>query len=166
VGVTSPDTPVKVGTTRQLHIERLVAGGESMARDTDGRVVFVDGALPDETVEVEFTEVKRDFARARLRRVQVATANRVTPPCAHVADGCGGCNWQHLAASAQHDAKVDIVREAFARTGRLPEARIVRGASGGTMHCEPRFEWPQPPMVGWAFVAVHHTMWWASSTVW
>ena len=131
MGVTSPDTPVKVGTTRQLHIERLVAGGESMARDTDGRVVFVDGALPDETVEVEFTEVKRDFARARLRRVQVATANRVTPPCAHVADGCGGCNWQHLAASAQHDAKVDIVREAFARTGRLPEARIVRGASVG-----------------------------------
>lgn len=102
-----------------------------MARDTDGRVVFVDGALPGETADVEFIEEKRDFARARLRSVAVASAQRVAPPCAHVAEGCGGCNWQHLAASAQHDAKVDIVREAFARTGRLPEVRIARGASVG-----------------------------------
>lgn len=119
------------GSNRRLHIERLVAGGDAMARDTDGRVVFVDGALPGETADVEFIEEKRDFARARLRSVAVASAQRVTPPCAHVAEGCGGCNWQHLAASAQHDAKVDIVREAFARTGRLPEVRIARGASVG-----------------------------------
>jgi 23S rRNA (uracil1939-C5)-methyltransferase len=119
------------GSDRRLHIERLVAGGDAMARDTDGRVVFVDGALPGETADVEFIEEKRDFARARLRSVAVASAQRVTPPCAHVAEGCGGCNWQHLAASAQHDAKVDIVREAFARTGRLPEVRIARGASVG-----------------------------------
>ena len=119
------------GSNRRLHIERLVAGGDAMARDTDGRIVFVDGALPGETADVEFIEEKRDFARARLRSVAVASAQRVTPPCAHVAEGCGGCNWQHLAASAQHDAKVDIVREAFARTGRLPEVRIARGASVG-----------------------------------
>lgn len=119
------------GSDRRLHIERLVAGGDAMARDTDGRVVFVDGALPGETADVEFIEEKRDFARARLRSVAVASAQRVTPPCAHVAEGCGGCNWQHLVASAQHDAKVDIVREAFARTGRLPEVRITRGASVG-----------------------------------
>lgn len=119
------------GSIRRLHIERLVAGGDAMARDTDGRVVFVDGALPGETADVEFIEEKRDFARARLRSVAVASAQRVAPPCAHVAEGCGGCNWQHLAASAQHDAKVDIVREAFARTGRLPEVRIARGASVG-----------------------------------
>lgn len=119
------------GSNRRLHIERLVAGGDAMARDTDGRVVFVDGALPGETADVEFIEEKRDFARARLRSVAVASAQRVAPPCAHVAEGCGGCNWQHLAASAQHDAKVDIVREAFARTGRLPEVRIARGASVG-----------------------------------
>ena len=119
------------GSDRRLHIERLVAGGDAMARDTDGRVVFVDGALPGETADVEFIEEKRDFARARLRSVAVASAQRVAPPCAHVAEGCGGCNWQHLAASAQHDAKVDIVREAFARTGRLPEVRIARGASVG-----------------------------------
>ncbi|MGA0378956.1 MAG: class I SAM-dependent RNA methyltransferase, partial [Ilumatobacteraceae bacterium] len=122
--MTNPDV-------RRLHIERLVAGGDAMARDSDGRVVFVDRALPDELVDVEFIEEKRDFARARLSSVATASEHRVTPPCQHVSDGCGGCNWQHLAASAQHDAKVGIVREAFARTGRLPDVRMVRGASVG-----------------------------------
>ncbi|MFM7307974.1 MAG: class I SAM-dependent RNA methyltransferase, partial [Actinomycetota bacterium] len=117
--------------TTQLRIERLVAGGDAMARDSDGRVVFVEGALPDEVVDVELVEEKRDFARGRVSRVVQPSALRVAPPCRHVADGCGGCDWQHLAASAQHDAKVEIVREAFARTGRLPEVQIRKGAGVG-----------------------------------
>lgn len=120
-----------MAVTTELRIERLVAGGDSLARGDDGRVVFVEGALPDETVDVEFVEEKRDFARARVTRVVKASALRVAPPCPHVHDGCGGCDWQHLAASAQHDAKVEIVREAFARTGRLPEVQIRKGASVG-----------------------------------
>ena len=118
--------------TTQLRIERLVAGGDAMARDSDGRVVFVEGALPDEVVDVELVEEKRDFARGRVSRVVQPSALRVAPPCRHVADGCGGCDWQHLAAAAQHDAKVAVVREAFARTGKLPDAPIARG--GGVGH--------------------------------
>jgi 23S rRNA (uracil1939-C5)-methyltransferase len=113
-----------------LHIERLVAGGDALARD-EGRVVFVDKALPGETIEAELVEVKRDFARARMLRVTEASPDRVVPPCRHVAEGCGGCDWQHLAVSMQHDAKVAVVREAFARTARMPEALIVRGGAVG-----------------------------------
>lgn len=102
-----------------------------MARDVDGRVVFVDGVIAGEHVDVQFVEVKRDFARARLVSVATPAATRVKPPCRHVADGCGGCDWQHLAAESQHDAKTEIVREAFARTGRLPHVQIRRGASVG-----------------------------------
>ena len=119
-----------VGTRRELHIERLVAGGDALARD-EGRVVFVDNALPGETIEAELVEVKRDFARARMLRVTEASPHRVAPPCRHVAEGCGGCDWQHLAVSMQHDAKVAVVREAFARTARMPEASIVRGGAVG-----------------------------------
>ena len=57
-----------VGARRELRIERLVAAGDALARDDDGRVVFVDSALPGETIEAEFVEVKRDFARARDRK--------------------------------------------------------------------------------------------------
>jgi len=129
--VTSADSAARVGATRRLHIERLVAGGDGMARDADGRVVFVEGVVAGEHVDAEFVEVKRDFARARLVSVATPATTRVQPPCRHVADGCGGCDWQHLAASAQHDAKVEIVREAFARTGRLPEVQIRKGAGVG-----------------------------------
>ena len=117
-------------SNRRLHIERLVAGGDAMARD-EGRIVFVDGALPGETVDVKLVEVKRDFARGTTSEIITPSKERVTPPCRHVADGCGGCNWQHLAASAQHEAKVAIVREAFVRTGKLPDVSIERGASVG-----------------------------------
>ena len=127
----SRNAATTVGLRRELHIERLVAGGDALARDGDGRVVFINGALPGETIEAEFVEVKRDFARARMLRVASASPNRVTPPCRHVADGCGGCDWQHLAAHAQHDAKVAVVREAFARTARISDAPIVRGGAVG-----------------------------------
>lgn len=117
--------------TTQLRIERLVAGGEGMARDAEGRVVFVPNVLEGETVNVEIIEAKRDFARGVLRGVVVASPQRVLPPCRHVGEGCGGCNWQHIAASAQHDAKVEIVREAFARIGRFVDLDVRRGGGVG-----------------------------------
>ena len=52
----------------QLTPDRLVAGGDAMARDADGRVVFVEGALPGEVVEVEIETAKKDFARGRPGR--------------------------------------------------------------------------------------------------
>jgi 23S rRNA (uracil1939-C5)-methyltransferase len=66
-----------------------------------------------------------------MLRVVAASPDRVAPPCHHVAEGCGGCDWQHLAASMQHDAKVAVVQEAFARTARMESASIVRGAAVG-----------------------------------
>jgi 23S rRNA (uracil1939-C5)-methyltransferase len=129
--VTNAEPAAKVGATQSLQIERLVAGGDAMARRTDGRIVFVEGGLPGETIDVEYVEVKRDFARARVVRVANPSASRVDPPCQHAREGCGGCDWQHLATAMQHDAKVDIVREAFVRTGKLPDVSIVRGGSVG-----------------------------------
>lgn len=129
--VTDAEPTARVGATQSLRIERLVAGGEAMARRADGRVVFVAGALPGEMIDVEYVEVKRDFARARVMKIVESSSHRVTPPCRHVSDGCGGCDWQHIATSAQHDAKVAVVREAFARTGRLSDVAIRRGGSVG-----------------------------------
>jgi len=129
--VTSAEPAAQVGVTQTLRLERFVAGGDCIARREDGRVVFVAGGLPGETIQVEYVEVKRDFARARVVRIGEASSDRVDPPCRHVSDGCGGCDWQHLAAHAQHEGKVEIVREAFARTGRLADAPLRRGGSVG-----------------------------------
>lgn len=103
----------------QLTPDRLVAGGDALARDLDGRVVFVEGALPGEVVEVEIETAKKDFARGRLVEIVERSPLRDSPSCAHRRNGCGGCDWMHLRPEAQLDAKVEIVRESLRRIGRL-----------------------------------------------
>jgi 23S rRNA (uracil1939-C5)-methyltransferase len=110
-------------------VERLVAGGDGLARLADGRVVFVEGALPGERVLVEVVRSRRDYANGRVVTFITEGPDRVAPPCPHVPQGCGGCDWQHIDQSAQLDHKVSIVREAFARTGRLEHPWLDGGGS-------------------------------------
>ncbi|HSM64825.1 MAG TPA: TRAM domain-containing protein [Ilumatobacteraceae bacterium] len=104
--------------------DRLVAGGDAMARDDDGRVVFVTGAIPGETVEVEILAAKKDFARGRVTEIVERSPQRDTPSCAHRRAGCGGCDWMHLQPAAQLEAKVEIVRESLRRIGRLDAGAV------------------------------------------
>jgi 23S rRNA (uracil1939-C5)-methyltransferase len=108
----------------QLIPDRLVAGGEAMARGVDGRVVFVSGALPGETVEVRIETSKKDFARGRVTEVVESSPLREVPPCPHRRAGCGGCDWMHLRPAAQLEAKVEIVAESLRRIGRLDAATV------------------------------------------
>lgn len=108
-----------VSTTHLVLIEKLVAGGEGLCRLEDGRVVFVSNVVPGERVEIEIAETKRDFARGTVISVVEPGPHRQQPPCQHVAQGCGGCNWQHLERRYQGQAKLAIVQEAYTRTGRL-----------------------------------------------
>jgi 23S rRNA (uracil1939-C5)-methyltransferase len=101
-------------------------GGAAIARHPDGRVVLVEGALPGERVAVRVRERRRDFLRATTVGVLDPSPDRVTPPCPHVAEGCGGCDLQHLAAAAQPDLKRAVVADALRRIGRLADARVDR----------------------------------------
>ena len=72
----------------QLHIEKLVYGGDGLSR-LDGEVVLTPFVLPGETVEAEKTESRKHVQRARLVRVEQPSPDRVEPlaPCsAHAAD--------------------------------------------------------------------------------
>jgi tRNA/tmRNA/rRNA uracil-C5-methylase (TrmA/RlmC/RlmD family) len=97
----------------------VAAGGEGVGRLADGRVVFVRGALPGERVRVTVTDERHRFARAELGEVLEAAPERVAPPCPQVAAGCGGCDWQHVAPSAQRRLKARIVTDALHRIGRV-----------------------------------------------
>lgn len=111
--------------------ERFVAGGEALAHDADGRVVFVRGGAPGDAVVVTTVETKGQWRRAVVSEVVEAGPDRVEPPCPQRRLGCGGCDWQHLAVDAQLPAKIEIVRDAFRRTARLPDAAIRAGAAVG-----------------------------------
>lgn len=104
----------------------MVAGGDALARDPDGRVVFVTGALPGERILARVTDARRDFARAVAVEVLDASPDRVTPPCPALAAGCGGCTWQHVASEAQVHLKGDLVVDALRRIARLTDPPVPR----------------------------------------
>ncbi len=102
-----------------LTVERLVAGGDGLAREASGRVVFVAGATPGERVRVRFTQRKRDFAKAEIVEVLEPGPTRVDPPCPEVDRGCGGCGWQHIDLAAAKVHKAGIVVETARRIGHF-----------------------------------------------
>lgn len=111
----------------ELHPTSIAAGGDAVARDGSGRVVFVPGALPGERIAAELTEEKARFARGRLLEVIEASPDRVAPPCPQVALGCGGCGWQHVAVAAQRRLKVQIVSDALQRLGGIAQPHVELG---------------------------------------
>ncbi|MCU1496835.1 MAG: SAM-dependent methyltransferase, tRNA(uracil-5)-methyltransferase [Acidimicrobiales bacterium] len=112
-------------TILELRTTGMAVGGEAVAREPSGRVVFVSGAGPGETVLVELTDERKSFARGLVVGVVSPSADRVEPPCPHVAEGCGGCDWQHLAVDAQRDLRAQQAVEVLRRTAGIgaPEVR-------------------------------------------
>jgi 23S rRNA (uracil1939-C5)-methyltransferase len=113
----------------RLRPERFVAGGEALAHDPEGRIVFVRGGVPGDEVVATTVEDKGDWSRAVVTDVVTSGPDRVEPPCPRRREGCGGCDWQHVAVPAQLPAKLEIVRDAMRRTAHLPDADVRLGAS-------------------------------------
>jgi len=109
-----------------VRAERLVAGGVTLARRDDGRVVLVDGALPGERAEVVVT-TRRGAERGAVVRIVEPAPARIDPPCPHVADGCGGCDLMHLDPVAQVPAKVAVVVDSLRRLGGWREPVVRPG---------------------------------------
>ncbi len=101
-----------------VDIAGIAAGGDGVARLDSGLTVFVPRTAPGDRVEIQITQQKRRFARARVRRLQERATERVPPRCPHYErDGCGGCQLQHVSVAAQVDVKRRIVGDAVRRIG-------------------------------------------------
>ena len=111
----------------ELRIDGIAAGGEGVGREPSGRVVFVRGALPGETVAADMVDEHDRWARADLVAVLTPSADRVDAPCPAVALGCGGCGWQHVRPDAQRRLKVQIVRDALERLGGITDPQVGPG---------------------------------------
>jgi tRNA/tmRNA/rRNA uracil-C5-methylase (TrmA/RlmC/RlmD family) len=107
-----------------LEVGAVGAGGVCVARAEDGRVVFVRGALPGETVRVSVTSSGARFLRATVEEVLSASPDRVVPPCP-VFGVCGGCDWQHASPALQLSLKTALVREQMKRVGRFDWEGVV-----------------------------------------
>ena len=106
----------------ELRIEKMVQGGEGMARLPDGRVCFVQGGLPGELCSVELSQNKKDFTRGRVVQILEKSADRADAKCP-LFGKCGGCSLQHLSSEKQTSYLACVERENFKRLAHaeLPE---------------------------------------------
>lgn len=105
----------------EADIDSLDHEGRGIAH-VDGKVIFIEGALPGERVAYTSFRRKRTFENARADAILRPSSQRVTPKCSHFGV-CGGCSMQHLEPLAQAAAKQRVVEDAFWHIARLrPEA--------------------------------------------
>ncbi len=126
----SPPEPL-----RTFSIESLDSEGRGIARD-EGKVVFVEGALPCERVEARISRRGSSFDQASTVRVLQASAGRREPRCPHFGD-CGGCATQHADSRVQMAAKQRWLEDSLQRIGKVQAGTllpIVYGAEWGYRH--------------------------------
>ena len=110
------------GRVIRLPIRRMGINGEGIGY-FQKKVVFVEGAIPGETVLARVFEEERQYARARLLRVLKPSPRRRKPPCP-VYEACGGCQLQHIDYPFQLQLKRELVEEAFFRYTGLKDLPI------------------------------------------
>lgn len=98
-------------------IESLDHDGRGVAH-VDGKVIFIEGALPGETVEYASYRRKPSYEQAAVVRIIKPSSQRATPPCPHFGV-CGGCSMQHLEPGAQTAAKQRVLEDALWHLARL-----------------------------------------------
>jgi len=150
----SPPLPAPAPALR-VAIASLDQEGRGLAR-VDGKAVFVEGALPGETVTITTLKRKPTYEIARAEEIVSASAARVTPRCPHFGV-CGGCTLQHFDAAAQVAAKQRALEDALWHIGRVRPARIlpaIHGPAWGYRH-RARLSVRHVPKKGGVLVGFH-----------
>jgi 23S rRNA (uracil1939-C5)-methyltransferase len=113
----------------QVLVENYAAEGKALAR-VDGKVVFIEGAVPGDVVDVQLKKNKTDWAEGFVVAYRSYSEDRVQPFCAHFGV-CGGCQWQMLPYAKQLVYKQQQVTDNLTRIGRiqLPDIQPIIGAS-------------------------------------
>lgn len=121
----SPGRRVATRQTITVTATDLDPFGQGVARH-NGKAIFISGLLPDEQAEVTLTEDKKQFARAKVKRLLTRSPERVAPRCPHFGI-CGGCQQQHASEPLQQRSKSASLQRLISReTGLdiIPESVI------------------------------------------
>jgi 23S rRNA (uracil1939-C5)-methyltransferase len=124
--------PPVAGPELESQIESLDLEGRGIAR-IDGKVAFIEGALPGERVRWQRMRGKARYDTGRTVEVLQASAQRAQPGCVHfgfVPGSCGGCSMQHLEARAQVAAKQRVLEDTLWHIGQVRAGQILRPVAG------------------------------------
>lgn len=118
-----------------LRVDALDIEAQGIARRPDGKVVFIEGALPGELVTANVHRKKNNWEAASLLAIHRESAQRVTPGCPHFglhAGACGGCKMQHLHPGAQVAVKQRVLEDNLWHLGKVRAETILRPIEGPT----------------------------------
>lgn len=107
----------------QVTIESIDAEGKGIAR-LNGKTIFVEGALPQETVTIEIYKKRANFDLAKIIEINVPSENRVKPKCEYFGI-CGGCSLQHIDFNQQVLTKQKVLLDNLKHIGKVEAQKIL-----------------------------------------
>lgn len=109
-------------------IEATAAEGNGLAH-VDGKVLFVQGGIPGDVVDVQVNRVRSGYSGGYIKNMVSPSPDRLEPFCSHFSD-CGGCTWQTLPYEKQIAFKQQQVVDQLTRIGhlKLPEVSPILGS--------------------------------------
>ena len=128
-----PPVPARQYLPDLLTIESLDIEAQGIAHRADGKVVFIEGALPFEVVTANVYRKKSSFEKATLMAIAHESSQRVRPGCPHFGmhtGACGGCKMQHLHVSAQVAVKQRVLEDNLQHIGKLKADNLLRPIEG------------------------------------
>ena len=118
-----------------LTVDALDLEAQGVARNAEGKVVFIEGALPGEQVQVSVGRSKNAWEQGTLTALRRESSQRVRPGCPHFglhAGACGGCKMQHLHAGAQVAVKQRVLEDNLQHLAKLRPGQLLRPIEGPT----------------------------------
>lgn len=112
-----------------LKVESLDLEAQGVAHNAEGKVVFIEDALPGEEVQVRVQRRKNNWEQASMVARRRESAQRVVPRCPHFGV-CGGCKMQHLHVGAQVATKQRALEDALWHLGKVKPERVLRPIEG------------------------------------
>ncbi|NBX14084.1 MAG: 23S rRNA (uracil(1939)-C(5))-methyltransferase RlmD [Betaproteobacteria bacterium] len=116
-----------------LHVDALDIEAQGIARRPDGKVVFIEGALPFELVSVNVHRKKSNWEQGVVTAVHHESSQRVRPGCPHFGlhtGACGGCKMQHLEVSAQVAVKQRVLEDNLWHLAKVKPENLLRPMEG------------------------------------
>ncbi len=116
-----------------LHVQSMDLDAQGVARKPDGKVIFIDGALPFELVTANTHRKKNNWEQASLTTIHRESSQRVRPGCPHFglhAGSCGGCKMQHLHIGAQVAVKQRVLEDNLWHLGKVKAQMLLRPIEG------------------------------------
>ena len=108
----------------KIEIIDIGAKGKAVGKSADGRVVFVENAIPGEIVDIELSRRRRKYYNGKILHYHKLSPDRIEPQCRHF-DDCGGCKLQYLSYEKQLFYKAKEVYENIRRLGGVQAKEVL-----------------------------------------